>query len=345
MPLTIEDIARKSGVSRSTVSRVINGDENVKEETRQRVMEIIREVNFQPNLAARGLAARRTNIIGLVTPAGVSGLFTDPYFPLLIRGVTAACNTQQYSVMLWLADVEYERRTINQILHNGLLDGVIVSSMIMDDPLVQSLYQSKMPFILVGRHPSLDVNYVDVDNVQGALDATAHLLRLAYKRVATITGPLNMVAGFDRLHGYRRAHEARNLPVDPMLIVEGDFTEVGGYRAMQRLLPARPDAVFAASDMMAIGALRAIREAGLRVPEDIGLIGFDDLPSDNQLTPPLTSIRQPVARMGSLAADTLIDLIHHPQEQTRHLLLSTELVVRSSCGAKLHAEVPAAVIQ
>jgi len=338
MPLTLEDIARKSGVSRSTVSRVINGDENVKTETRERVMKVIHEFNFQPNLAARGLAARRTNIIGLVTPAGVSELFSDPYFPQLIRGVTAACNSQQYSVMLWLADLEYERHTINQILHNGLLDGVIVSSMVMEDPIVLSLYQSKMPFILVGRHPSLDVNYIDVDNVQGALDATTHLLKLSHKRVATITGPLNMVAGFDRLQGYQKAHQARNLPVDPALVVEGDFTEGGGYRGMRKLLAAKPDAVFAASDMMAIGAMRAIREEGLRVPEDIALVGFDDLPSAAQLTPALTSIRQPVVRMGSLAADTLIDMIRHPQEQTRHVLLTTELVVRSSCGAGLRAQ-------
>ena len=179
MPLTLEDIALKSGVSRSTVSRVINGDEKVKDETRSKVNEIIRQYNFQPNLAARGLAARRTNIIGLVTPAGVSALFTDPYFPQLIHGVSSACNAQQYTVMLWLAEPEFERRTISQILHNGLLDGVIVSSMIMDDPIVQSLYESKMPFILVGRHPKLDVNFIDVDNAQGGSDGKDTIRRLA----------------------------------------------------------------------------------------------------------------------------------------------------------------------
>jgi LacI family transcriptional regulator len=331
MPLTLEDIARKSGVSRSTVSRVINGDEKVKPETRDKVMAIIHEFNFQPNLAARGLAARRTNVIGLVTPAGVSTLFTDPYFPQLIRGVTSACNARQYTVMLWLAEPEFERRTISQILHNGLLDGVIVSSMVMDDPIVQSLYESNMPFILVGRHPTLDVNYIDVDNVQGGMDATLHLLRQDRKRVATITGPRNMIAGFDRFQGYKKALQQRHLPVLDELIAEGNFQEEGGYEAMKKLLPGKPDAVFAASDAMAFGAMRAVREAGLRVPEEIAIVGYDDLPAASQVTPPLTSIRQPTERMGSLAVDTLIDMIEKPQPQTRHLLLATELVVRSSC--------------
>jgi LacI family transcriptional regulator len=330
MPLTLEDIAQKSGVSRSTVSRVINGDDKVKEETHDRVMSVIQEFNFQPNLAARGLAARRTNILGLVIPSGVSALFTDPYFPQLIRGVTSACNAQQYTVMLWLAEPEFERHTINQILHNGLLDGVIVSSMVMDDPIVQSLYESKMTFILVGRHPTLDVNYIDMDNIQGGVDATMHLFGMKRNRVATITGPLNAVPGYDRLRGYQKAHQLRNKEILPELIVEGDFTENSGYTAMRKLLPLHPDGVFVASDMMALGAIRAIREEGLQIPADISVVGFDDLPIASQITPPMTSIRQPTDRLGSLAVETLIEIIRHPEKQTRHLLLGTELVVRSS---------------
>jgi LacI family transcriptional regulator len=330
MPLTLEDIALKSGVSRSTVSRVINGDQKVSEQTREAVMKVIQEVNFQPNLAARGLAAKRTNIIGLVIPTGISKLFTDPYFPQLIRGVSTSCNAHQYTVMLWLAEPEFERRTISQILYNGLLDGVIVSSMVMDDSIVQSLYESKMPFLLVGRHPKLDVNYIDVDNIQGGMDATLHLLQTNHKRVATITGPLNMIAGNDRYAGYLKAHQSMGVEVDPLLMAEGNFTEEGGYQAMQKLLLAAPDAVFAASDTTAIGAIRAIHEAGLRTPEDISIVGFDDLQVAAQVNPPLTSIRQPTERMGSLAMDTLLDVIQHPQEPTRHIVLNTELIIRSS---------------
>jgi LacI family transcriptional regulator len=332
MPLTLEDIARLSGFSRSTVSRVINADVNVKEETRQKVLQIIQTINFQPNLVARGLAAGRTSVIGLVIPASVSTLFTDPYFPLVIQGASAICYAHDYSVMFWLAEPEYERRMIRQILHNGLVDGVIVASALMDDPIVNSLYESHMPFIQIGRHPSLDINYVDLDNVQAGREATLHLLRLGRKKIATITGPHNQIAGHDRFLGYQKALQDRQLPFLPELVAEGDFSEAGGYIAMVRLIPMNPDAVFVASDMMAIGAMRALREAKLRIPEDVAVIGFDDISTASSAVPPLTTIRQPINSLGSLAAETLIDIITHPGVETRHIILPTELVIRSSCG-------------
>jgi LacI family transcriptional regulator len=332
MPLTIEDVARLSGVSRSTVSRVINADENVKEETREKVLQVIQGINFQPNLAARSLAVGSTNNIGLVIPAGVAALFVDPYFPQLIQGVAAACNTHALSVMLWLDEPEHERRMISQILHNGLMDGVIVSSMLMDDPITMSLYESKMPFIQVGRHPTLDVNSLDVDNIKASREATLYLWRLGRKMVATITGPQNQIAGFDRLQGYRLALHDLQHPYRPELVVEGDFTELGGYTAMQRLLPLGPDAVFVGSDIMAVGAIRAIQEANLRIPDDIAIIGFDDIPLASKMNPPLATVRQDIRAMGAMAVETLIDIIAHPGEETRHVLINTELVVRESCG-------------
>jgi LacI family transcriptional regulator len=333
VPLTLEDIARLSGFSRSTVSRVINGDENVKEDTRQLVMEVVQKINFQPNLIARSLAAGRTNVLGLVIPAGVSTIFTDPYFPQLIQGVSTACNAQGYSVMMWLAEPEYERRMIGQIMHSGLLDGVIVSSMLIDDPIVQSLYDSKMPFILIGRHPTLDVNYLDVDNLSAGREAVLHLIRLGYKRIATITGPQNMIAGYDRYQGYQRALEEHNLPLNPKLVAEGDFSEAGGYSGMLKLLGEKPDAVFVATDTMAIGALRALREVGLRVPEDVAIVGFDDMPEAARTDPALTTARQPTLHMGLVAVETLVEIIRYPAAQTRNVILPIELIIRKSCGA------------
>jgi LacI family transcriptional regulator len=332
MPLTLEDIAKHAGVSRATVSRVINGDANVKEQTRVRVAEVIQKNNFQPNIAARSLAAGRTNIIGLIIPAGVSAIFTDPYFPLLIQGVSTACNVRDYSVMLWLAEAEFERRMMRQILHSGLLDGVVVSSMLMEDPIVQALHDSKKPFMLIGRHPRLDVNYLDVDNTSGGHDAAMHLLRLGHKRIATITGPMNMIAGHDRFQGYLRALEERGVTFQPELVAESDFSEPGGYAAMRHLLPHHPTAVFAASDMMAEGALRALRDAGLRVPQDIAVVGYDDMPNASRTSPTLTTIRQPTGRMGVLAVNGLIDIIQNPVSYKRHTVLPTELVIRESCG-------------
>jgi LacI family transcriptional regulator len=160
----------------------------------------------------------------------------------------------------------------------------------------------------------------------------AYLLRLGHKRVATIAGPNNMIAGADRLQGYLLALRNRGIAANPALIVEADFTEEGGYIAMQRLVPHAPDAVFVASDAMAVGALRALREAGLRVPEDIALAGFDDIPFAARADPPLTTVRQPIQRMGTLAAETLIDLISHPQPQPRRIVLPTELLIRESSG-------------
>jgi LacI family transcriptional regulator len=332
MPLTLEDIAHISGVSRSTVSRVINGDPNVKDHTRSRVMEVIQSINFQPNLAARSLAAGHANVIGMVIPTGVSSIFSDPYFPLLIQGVSSTCNALGHSVMLWLAEPEFERTTINQILYSGLIGGVIVSSMRMEDPLIDRLYESKQPFITIGRHPTNDkIDYVDVDNCAGAYQAVMYILRTGHRRVAAITGPLNTVGGRDRYQGYQDALHERGLPLIPELVAEGEYSDASGFLAMKRLLPHHPDAVFVASDAMAFAAMRLIQEAGLRVPEDIAVVGFDDIPNAATSQPPLTTVRQPIQRTGSLAAEMLIDMIVHPDPQPRRIVLPTELVIRASC--------------
>lgn len=333
---TLEEIARLANVSRSTVSRVINEDPNVSTETRERVLSVVRRLNYHPNAAARGLAAGRTRVLGLVIPMGVSALFSDPYFPLLIQGVSSACNEHDHSVMLWIAEPEYERRTIRQVLHNGLIDGVIVASQVMNDPVVDALLKSELPFVLIGRHPSdSSVAYIDVDNQNSAREAVAHLLRLGRRRVATITGPKNMIAGADRLEGYLAALRAKGIMPDPDLMVEGDFTEEGGHTGMQRLLSRDLDAVFVASDAMAAGALRALREAGRHVPQEIAVVGYDDVPFAARTDPPLTTVRQPIHRSGVVAAQTLMDLITNPDSPPRRIVLPTELIIRESCGAEL----------
>jgi LacI family transcriptional regulator len=334
--MNLEEVARLSGFSRSTVSRVINNDPNVSQATREKVLSVVKQVNFQPNVVARSLAAGRTRILGLVIPRGVSALFTDPYFPTQIQGVASACNSHDHSVMLWLAEPEYERRTISGFIQNHLVDGVIVSSSLMDDPVVKKLLDNHFPFVLIGRHPTDErVSYVDVDNRNSSRDAVMHLLRLGRRRVATISGPQTMIVGYDRLLGYQEALRSRGIISDPDLNVEGDFTEAGGYAAMQRLLARRPDAVFAASDTMAMGVLRALRDNGVRVPEDIAVVGFDDMPFSARSEPALTTVRQPVYRTGIVAAEILIDLIENPDSAPRRIVLPTELVIRSSCGSGL----------
>ncbi len=332
--MNLEDIARLSGVSRSTVSRVVNDDLNVKDSTRERVLGVIRREKYRPNIAARGLATGHTRVIGLVIPVEVSALFSDPYFPLLIQGVSAVCNAKDYLLMLWLGEPEYERQMADQILNSSLIGGIVLASALLDEPVMNALIESEMPFVTIGAHHELDhSSYVDVENVAGAESAVSHLLGLGCQRVATISGPRKMVAGLDRLIGYTKALDSHNIPVNEKLVVEGDFTEAGGYAAMQILLSQHPDAVFVANDIMAVGAMRAITQAGLRVPQDVALVGFDDMPVASQVQPALTTVRQPKRRAGAAAATMLIDLIQSPDTAPHSLMLPTELIVRESCGA------------
>jgi LacI family transcriptional regulator len=195
------------------------------------------------------------------------------------------------------------------------------------------LKESRLPFILIGRHPSdARLNYIDIDNVNSAREMVSYLWRLGRRCIATIAGPRNMIAGLDRYEGYLAALRERGLASEPNLVAYGDFTEESGYTAMQHLLSFKPDAVFAASDTMAVGALHAIRESGLRVPDDIAVAGFDDVSFATRADPPLTTIRQPIFRTGVIAAETLIDLIGNPDPQPRRIILPTELVIRASSG-------------
>ena len=216
MSPTLVEIAKQAGVSRSTVSRVINNHPNVDQATRARVRLVAESLNYQPNIAARGLAVGRTRILGLAIPMVVSALFSDPYFPILIQGITSMCNVMDHSVMLWLAEPEYERRMVRQILGGGMVDGVIIASALMNDPILEALDKRGLPFVLIGKHVARDsVSYVDVDNKNASQEMVAYLLRLGNRRVATITGPRNMGAGVDRLEGYTAAFHDRRVPFDP----------------------------------------------------------------------------------------------------------------------------------
>ena len=334
MTLILEDIAKLSKVSRSTVSRVINGDNKVSEETRQRVLDVIQINNYQPNIAARRLATGKTNIIGLVIPIKVGNIFNDPYFSMLIQGISAECNLQDYSLMLWLIEPEFEQRTIRQIINNGLIDGVVLSSSIMDDPIINTLQKSSMPFMLMGKHPSLALNSVYIDNRQAAYQITTHLLTCTKTRMrpATITGPKNNLAAVERLKGFMQAVNANGFTDENVLVCEGDFNETSGYYAMQQILPAKPDSLFVANDLMAAGAYRAIHEAGLVIPDDIAIVGFDDISLAYQLDPPLTTIQQPIQTMGSQAVKSLISVIHQTESLQIQIILPSNPIIRKSCG-------------
>lgn len=333
--LTLEEIARLSGVSRSTVSRVINQQPNVSAGVRQRVEAVIQETGYQPNLAAQTLVSKRSWMIGLVLPRSVSSFFTDPYFPRLLQGIAQGCNENDYTLALFLVDTrEDEEKILPRVSRKGMLDGILIQSGQIGDQLIDRMVNLDLPVVVVGSPlRAAEISYIDVDNVSGAYNAVSHLIRLGYQRIGTITGLTGGAASADRLEGYEKALNERGRNLDQSLIAEGDFTEAGGYYAMQQLLPSKPDAIFAASDLMAIGALRAVREAGLSIPEDVAFVGFDDVSVARYASPQLTTIRQPIARFGVNAVEILIDLIENGIHPARRIIMDTELIIRESCGA------------
>jgi len=335
MSLNLEDIARLAGVSRSTVSRVINHHPNVSDATRQKVLQIIEEQNFRPNLAARTLVTQRTRVIGILIPHAVA-VFTPYYFPTLLQGIGDTTHERDYATLLWWGQsgAEEERFTRRILQQNRLMDGLIIASATVDDPLIPRMLQMKIPFVMVERplYFADQISYVTIDNVQGAKMAVDHLIKLGRRRIGHLTGSLNNVDGQDRLTGYRLALQEHGIPFNPDYVVEAQFTRKAGYTGMKELLQRDVDAVFAGNDDAAVGALQAMHEANVCIPEDIALVGFDDLPTALDFTPQLTTIHQPIREKGATATSVLLDIIEGMVEAPRHVLLPTELVIRESCG-------------
>jgi len=332
--LTLEKIGQIAGVSRATASRVVNDHPNVSPDVRARVWRVIKETGYQQNQAARSLAANRSGIIGLIIPRMVQSLFTDPYYPRLLQGITKGANDCGNTLSLFLFHTEDEEKKLTpKVLSRGFLDGVIIASSHLDDPLIRRLLTNQMPHIFVGRpQETLEASFVDVDNLSGAITAVTHLVRNGRKRIGTITGRLDMSAGIDRLQGYYEALNSRGIKVDEKLVAVGDFEESVAYGAMLRLAERNPDGIFAASDAMALGALRALNDLGKRVPDEVAIVGFDDLPPAATASPSLTTIRQPIKRIGELAVETLMEIIEEGVSPAKRRILPAELIIRKSCG-------------
>lgn len=331
--ITLEDVAKQAGVSPATVSRVVNDYPHVRPAVRERVQEAIKALDYHPDLLARSLAGQRSGMLGLVIPLAIEGLFEDPFYPRLMQGISRACNDHDYILSLFLLDSQEEEvKLFPKISRNKPFDGLIMAAVRSEDQLVGRLLDNKVPLVLHGRHEDPRVSFVDVDNVAGAFTAVTHLIRLGRSRIAMIAGPRESLAIQDRIEGYTQALRSRGHSVDEALIVSGDFTEVSGYEGMQRLLPRKPDAVFVGSDTMALGALRALRQAGLTVPDDVAVVGFDDMPHAVTADPPLTTVRQPIRRAGGIAVETLLGMLENGPEPPRRIVLPTELIVRASCG-------------
>ena len=331
---TLEEVASRAGVGRGTVSRVINGSPQVSERTRSRVLQAVDELGYVPNMAARALVTRRSGAIALVVSEPEERIFGEPFFAGVIRGITSVVGEASRQLVLALVQTREQVDRLDSYLTPQHVDGVLMLSAHDADLLPTRLLGRGLPIVLCGRPSDVaGISYVDVDNRGGARDAVSHLLDQGRRRVALISGPQDMIAGRDRLDGYRKALEAAGLGFDDAMVEEGDFSETSGATAMRALLERRPDldAVFASSDLMALGALRVLRENGRRVPQDVALVGFDDGPLAAISDPPLTTVHQPMEQLGREMARLLLAQIQDGvPERSEQLVLDTQLVRRGS---------------
>ncbi|MCD7444229.1 LacI family transcriptional regulator [Streptomyces lincolnensis] len=329
---TLEDVARRSGVSKSTVSRVINGEPRVRAEVVEQVRQVIAELGYVPNHAARQLVTRRTDAVAVVATQPQNRLFLDPFFDCLLRGVRRELAEHGAQAALLFVDEPDDHDRVADFLGGGHVDGAILFSLRPDDRLGAMVARTGLPVVFGGRPRAGadDAGYVHVDgdNRGGARQAVEHLVALGRTRIATVAGPDDQEASAaDRLEGYRDV-----LPTAPPHLVErADYTRQGGADAMGRLLDREPglDAVFVASDLMATGALQTLHEHGRRVPEDVAVVGFDDLTDLTESAhPPLTTVHQDVEGMGRLMARLLFD--HTAQAAGSRVVVPTRLVRRQS---------------
>ncbi|HEX6074874.1 MAG TPA: LacI family DNA-binding transcriptional regulator [Micromonosporaceae bacterium] len=327
---TLEKVALRAGVSRATVSRGVNGNPNVSESIRSAVMRAVDELGYLPNPAARSLVTRRTDSVALIISEPSARIFSDdPFFAGVIRGVSLELEAAGRQLVLMMTEANADHGRIERYVAGGHVDGVMLVSLHGADPLPSSLARLGLPVVCGGRPLArVALPYTDCDNRGGAAAAVRHLLRLGRRRIATIAGPQDMNAGIDRLSGYRSALRETNCR---SLVAVGDFTRESGERAMRQLLEDDPalDAVFVASDPMAIGALRALHRAGRRVPDDVAVVGFDDNDAARYSVPPLTTVRQPVEDLGRGMVRLLLRCFEG-ETAVEPVILRTELVVRES---------------
>lgn len=329
--ITIVDVAREAGVSYSTVSRVFSGFEFVNDDTRQKVIEAANRLGYVVNLQARSLAGGNSNIIGLLAPGIDNGYISE-----IVSGIDRELAQWSYDLMLYTTHRYAGKEAFYvKAIANGLVDGLILIVPLITANYVEALPNRDFPYVLIDQtdmtHGSTTV---DATNWQGAYDATNYLIGMGHRRIGLITGQLQLNSSNERLDGYRAALDHAHIPFSESLIIEGDYQTKGGHAAAIKLLDLkpRPTAIFASNDLSAFGAMDAARERGLSIPDDISIIGFDDIPQASLVYPKLTTVRQPLVQIGQLAARLLLEKIENPEKEARRVTLSTELIIRDSCA-------------
>ncbi|MBI1277601.1 MAG: LacI family DNA-binding transcriptional regulator [Anaerolineaceae bacterium] len=336
--VTIIDVARASDVSYATVSRVLSGYEFVRESTRNRVMEAVERLGYVANLQARSLKGGRSRIVGLLAPNLDNG-----YVGTIARGIDGELAGNNYDLMLYTSHSHRGKEAfyVGAIM-NGLADGLLLIAPLVPMTYLNELREQNFPYALIDQaDPTENSSVVEATNWQGAYEATRYLNQLGHTRIAFITGLLAVRSAVDRMQGYKAALTDCNIPVREELIIEGNYQQQTGYEATKKLLQSvnpPPTAIFASNDLSAFGAMDAARESGLRIPEDISIIGFDDVPQASFVYPKLTTVRQPLEEMGRVAAKMLLAQIEDRSHPPQRITLPTELVIRDSCGPNRRRE-------
>jgi LacI family transcriptional regulator len=338
--VTATDVAELAGVSRTTVSFVLNNvpGMRISEETRRKVLEAAQQLDYHPNISAQRLVTGQTRIIAYVERQTPEQAFSDAFLPQVLRGVHDAASASNYEVLFAPVPVENGAERCEYLLRGGHVDGIILSGPRSDDLQLRDLLERGAPLVLQGHWPGVATASVDIDNNEAARMAVKHLIGLNHRRLGMIVhAPLAYTAAAARLKGYRDVVKSMGLSVDDSCITEADFTPESGERAMEELLEydPPPTAIFASSDTVAIGAMRAAKRMGYRIPEDMSFVGFDDIPMAVYQDPPLTTVRLPAYGIGWATADLLIRLIAQEEVREGNLLLESELIIRASCGAEL----------
>jgi len=331
--VTIYDVAAQAGVSYATVSRVLNNDPHVKAETAERVRQAMDRMSYVIDRSASSLAGGRSHVIGLLVPDLGTG-----YIGEIIRGIDAELDLVHYDLMLYTTHRQEanEARYVSTITQ-GMADGLLIVLPRNPASFIRTLRQHNFPYVLIDHQGTNEQDHaVGATNWQGAYNATEYLIKLGHQQIGFITGSTDLGCARDRLAGYQAALRTHHVALDPELIYEGDFHQPDGYAGANKLLkhPARPTAIFASNDVMAMSVMDAVRECDLRVPEDVSVIGFDDIPQAGYVRPALTTVRQPLEQMGRVATQMLLDLLQDPEAKPQRIELPTELVIRDSCQAR-----------
>jgi len=329
-----KDVAKKANVSFMTVSRVINGHNNVKKETKEKVLKAIMELGYYPNAAARALNRNKTNVIGIIVPY-YEHYLASPYFVELLLEIEKHMALKGYDLIFNTSKTKKFSHNDYSILYKQRkVDGLIILAPSIHEKSLEKLVYENIPFVIVGgMEENKYINCVDIDNIKGTREAVQYLLNLGHRRIGLVAGILYVMDGRQRLQGYIDTLNSHNIEIDNDLIFKGDFTEKSGYDALYYFFSLKlpPTAIFCSNDHMAVGLYKAAHEKNIKIPDDLSVIGFDDIKLASFLTPPLTTIKQPIDTLGKTTAELIIDYIEKKLNTIKKIIIPPKLIIRSSC--------------